>query len=124
MPGIGAVVNKPVVPGAVSPESSVDDAVAFNCVEFRDVPESMVVGADHAMVGVNGHPGGVHEYGLCQFKVVHGAHVPPWLLVLSARLNVTLIGSVIPAAARPLFVEKPANPGLPAPGFDFPRAKK
>ena len=124
MPVIGAVVNKPLLPGAVKPESSVEDAVAFNCVEFRDVPESMVVGAAHVMVGVNGHPGGVHEYGLCQFKVVHGAHVPPWLVVLSAKLNVTLIGSVTPDAGRPLVVEKPANPGLPAPGFDFPRAKK
>src|SRR5579871_110472 len=124
VPGIGAVVSKPEVPVVVNPESSVDAAVAFNCAEVSGVSASMVVGAGQVMVGVNGHPGGVHEYGLCQFKVVHGAHVPPWLVVLSAKLNVTLTGSVTPDAGRPLVVEKPANPGLPAPGFDFPRAKK
>lgn len=54
----------------------------------------MVPGAGHVMVGVNGHPGGVHEYGFCQFKVVHGAHALTWPVVLSLTLNVTLSGSV------------------------------
>jgi hypothetical protein len=56
--------------------------------------------------------------------VVHGANVPPWLLVLSATLNVTSSGSVCAASCTPSVVEKPANPGLPPPGFDSPRAKK
>jgi hypothetical protein len=54
----------------------------------------MVLGAGHVMVGVNGQPGGVHEYGFCQFKVVQGAQAPPWPVLLSLTLAVTLSGSV------------------------------
>jgi hypothetical protein len=54
----------------------------------------MVLGAGHVMLGVNGHPGGVHEYGFSQFKVVVGADAPPWPVLLSLTLNVTLSGSV------------------------------
>ena len=38
VPGIDAVVNKPVLPVVVNPESSVDDAVAFNWSELSGTP--------------------------------------------------------------------------------------
>src|SRR5215472_1663954 len=103
-------MSKPELPAPVNPESSVDDAAAFNCAELSGTPAIAVLGA-HVMVGVNGQPGGVHEYGFRRFMVVHGAHAPPWPVVLSAKLNVTLRGSVAPDDCRPLVVEKPANPG-------------
>jgi hypothetical protein len=113
-----------VPPVPVKPDTRVEEAVAFNWSELNGAPESMVAGTGHVMVGVNAHPGGVHEYGFWRFKVVHGAHAPPWPVELLARLNVILSGSVDAADCKPLVVEKPVNPGLPAPGFDRPTPKK
>jgi hypothetical protein len=122
VPGTEDVANKPLAPGAIRPEICVADAVAFNCAELSGVPESMVPGAGHVMVGVNGHPGGVQEYGFCRFKVVIGADAPPWPVLLSLMLNVTLSGAVCAVAGEPSVVVNPVNPGLPAPGLCIPNA--
>src|SRR5689334_4489698 len=74
------------------------------------------------MMGVSAHPGGVHEYGFCQFSVVAGDHAPPFPFAL--RLKATLIGSVCALPGEPSVVVRPGPPGLPAPGACLPRAKK
>ena len=65
VPETGTVVYKPVppegVPETFRPAISVSDAVAFNCVALRAVPDAMLAGAGQVMVGVIGHPFGVHE---------------------------------------------------------------
>jgi hypothetical protein len=64
VPATGTVVNMPVPAEGLlvsRPAISVSEAVAFNCVALSAVPDAMLAGAGQVMVGVIGHPFGVHE---------------------------------------------------------------